>query len=115
MKNKATKLLLDLGMPPELAGYLYAREAILITIDTPNSAYRWCDTYDKVAEKFSTTGKRVERSIRHVLKKTQENGTIEYVEMFYGNITKPPIVSRFLATVAEHVKMQEDYHVEIQK
>ena len=70
MQNKTTKLLLGLGMPPEVAGYLYAREAILLTLNTPNSAYRWCDTYDKVGEKFSTTGKRVERCIRHTIKKT---------------------------------------------
>jgi len=107
MKNKTTKLLLTLGMPPELDGYLYAREAILIILNTPNSAYRWCDTYDKVGDKFCTTGKRVERCIRNAVKKTQENGTVEYAEMFYGNITKPPIVSRFLATVAEHIKMQD--------
>jgi len=107
MKNKISKLLLDLGMPPEMSGYLYAKEAIQITLDTPNSAYRWCDTYDKVADKFSTTGKRVERSIRHVLKRTQENGTVEYVEMFRMNATKPPTVSNFLAKVAEHIKMQD--------
>ena len=102
MKNKISKLLLDLGMPPEMSGYLYAKEAIQITLDTPNSAYRWCDTYDKVADKFSTTGKRVERSIRHVLKRT-----VEYVEMFRMNATKPPTVSNFLAKVAEHIKMQD--------
>jgi len=107
MKNKTTKLLLTLGVPPETSGYLYAREAILLTLNTPNSSYRWCETYDKVAEKFSTTGKRVERCIRHTLKKTQESGTVEYVEMFYKNTTKPPIVSRFLATVAEYLKMQD--------
>ena len=107
MQNKTTKLLLGLGMPPEVAGYLYAREAILLTINTPNSAYRWCDTYDKVGDKFCTTGKRVERCIRNAVKKTQENGTVEYAEMFHANIIKPPIVSRFLATVAEHIKMQD--------
>ena len=107
MQNKITKLLLKLGVPPETSGYLYTREAILITINTPNSAYRWCDTYDKVAEKFATKASSVERCIRHAIKKTQENGTVEYAEMFYGNITKPPIVSRFLATVAEHIKIQD--------
>jgi len=40
MKNKTTKLLLKLGMPTELDGYLYAREVILLTLNTPNSAYR---------------------------------------------------------------------------
>ena len=107
MKNKTTKLLLKLGMPTELDGYLYARELILLTLNTPNSAYRWCETYDKAGYKFSTTGKRVERCIRHAIKKTQENGTIEYADMFYQNITKPPIVSRFIATVSEHLKMQD--------
>ena len=107
MKNKTTKLLLMLGVPPETSGYLYVKEAIPITLNAPNSAYRWCETYDKVGEKFSTTGKRVERSIRYTVKKTQENGTVEYAEMFHGNIVKPPIVSRFLATVAEHLKMQD--------
>ena len=108
MQNKTTKLLLALGVPPETSGYLYAREAILLTMNTPNSAYRWCDTYDKVGEKFSTTGKRVERCIRHAIKKAQENGTVEYVEMFHMHIVKPPISSHFLATVAEYLKMQED-------
>ena len=107
MKNKTTKLLLGLGMPPELDGYLYTREAIQIILNTPNSAYRWCETYEKVADKFATKASRVERGIRHAIKKTQENGTIEYVDMFYGNITKAPIVSRFLATVVEHIKMQD--------
>ena len=107
MKNKTTKTLLTLGVPPEMSGYLYAREAIQIILNTPNSAYRWCDTYDKVGEKFSTTGKRVERSIRHAIKKTQENGTVGYVEMFHMNMIKPPTVSHFLATVAEYLKMQD--------
>jgi len=115
MKNKTTKLLLALGVPPETSGYLYAREAILLTLNTPNSTYRWCETYGKVGEKFSSTGKRVERCIRYALKKTQESGTVEYAEMFHANIAKPPIVSRFLVRVAEHLKMQEDYHLEIQK
>ena len=107
MQNKTTKLLLLLGMPSELNGYLYTREAILLTINTPNSAYRWCDTYDKVGDKFCTTGKRVERCIRNAVKKTQENGTVDYVEMFYLNMIKPPTVSNFLATVAGHLKMQD--------
>ena len=106
MQNKISKTLLVLGVPPEMSGYLYAKEAIRIIMDTPNSAYRWCETYDKVGEKFSTTGKRVERSIRHALKKTQENGTLEYCEIFHMNIMKPPTSSNFLATVAEYIKMQ---------
>ena len=108
MKNKTTKTLLVLGMPPEMSGYLYAREAIQIIMSTPNSAYRWCETYDKVADKFSTTGKRVERSIRHALKKTRENGAILYLETFqHMSVNRPPTVSHFIATVAEHLKMQD--------
>jgi len=106
MKNRTTKLLLDIGVPPQMDGFKYARTAILELTKIPNSV-RWCELYEKVAEQHSTTGKRVERSIRHTIHKTQENGTVRYCDIFPNNIITKPMTSQFLATVAEIIKMED--------
>ena len=107
MQNKTTKFLLDLGVPPHMNGFKYARTAILELIQTPNSNHRWCELYEKIAEQHSTTGKRVERSIRHSIEKTQETGAVKYCNIFPNNIISKPPTGQFLATVAEIVKMED--------
>lgn len=65
------KLLLEVGVSPDLSGYRYLVEAINTTKENMinNEIYKITMLYKDIGKKFHTTGTRVERAIRHAVEK----------------------------------------------
>lgn len=66
------KLLLKVGVSPDLNGYHYLTEAINTTKESLLNGevnVKFIPLYKEIGKKFNTTGTRVERSIRHAVEK----------------------------------------------
>lgn len=80
-----TDMIHRLGIPAHIQGYYYLREAVVLSIGKPellNSIMH--ELYPAVAERFSTTASRVERSIRHAIELAWGRGNPEALSEFCG-------------------------------
>lgn len=116
MNNKYTikKLLLDVGISPDLSGFHYLVEAINAQEEVRLNGKEKCSLtalYMEIAEKFNNTAPAVERSIRHAVEKAFKSNNILLYKIFNtlidgksGKVT----VSCFVCTLAEYLIMEEN-------
>lgn len=107
-----SELLRDMGMPCNLQGFDYTKEAIMVILSSDKARGLTTKTiYPEVAVRFNTTPSRIERNIRHAIEKTMEythTYTLNKVlKSAYSSEKGKPTNSEFLFTVAEHLKMEE--------
>ena len=69
LKARVTHMLHDAGMPANISGYQYLREAILITAADPSVLNKAVTKilYPEIARRYGTTALRVERCIRSAI------------------------------------------------
>lgn len=108
---KVTEILHHLGVPANIKGYLYLREAIqLIINDIELLGAITKQVYPKVAEKFHTTPSRVERAIRHAIEVTWDRGNIEGLNNYFGNTVSAKsgkaTNSQFIARIADKLRLE---------
>lgn len=104
-----THLLMKLGFKTNLNGYHYVREAILLNlhesyIDSFNKAL-----YTIIAEKFNSSEKNVDRSIRYSISKAIIEGNINNWKLIFPylntNSNYLPSSSEFISTISELMKL----------
>ncbi len=102
---------LDEGIPAHIKGYQYLREAIKMTIDSPeiiNSITK--KLYPEVAEHFNTSPSKVERAIRHAIEVAWNRGKIENINTLFGvrvyNHNEKPTNGEFIALVADKMLLE---------
>jgi two-component system response regulator (stage 0 sporulation protein A) len=101
-----TRVMQELGVPANILGYRYLREAILITVDNPDAIYNMTKVlYPMVAKNFNTTPSRVERGIRHAITHIWDNNGIETMKSnrdspIYG-VKRKPTNSQLIAAICE--------------
>lgn len=84
------KLLLKIGVPPNVYGYSYIIHAIeLILINPEYMHYITKGLYIDIAKKFHATPSRVERAIRHAISAAWMNGNKEFMEYMFQNCIRP--------------------------
>ena len=112
MKKIITEHLKNLGVPANLCGYDYLREAIGLVIS--DKSYMCQITkllYPDVAVKFKTTSVRVERGIRHAIERATENAPIEEGFKVFGNSMSAsrgkPTNSEFIAGLADFIILEK--------
>jgi two-component system response regulator (stage 0 sporulation protein A) len=103
-------LLAQINMSPSINGYQYLREAVnLVSADISLLRGITNKLYPMLAETFTSTPSRVERSIRHAIESTVNKGNMEALYRFFGNTTDPqkgkPTNGEFIAMLAEYVRM----------
>lgn len=108
-----TNMILDAGIHPNIIGYRYIREA---TIQVLASDLRVFDSvtkaiYPAVADKFNTTPRKVERSIRNAIDSAWDRMSCNGHKMTYNSDTywckkNKPTNSEFIATVADRVRVK---------
>jgi len=65
---KISNVLKELGIPANLRGYAYIRDAVVLGVDDPQIIYEVTSKlYPKIARMNNTTPTRVERAIRHAI------------------------------------------------
>ncbi|MFW5979814.1 MAG: sporulation transcription factor Spo0A [Bacillota bacterium] len=108
---RITEVLHHLGVPANIKGYLYLREAIeLIFEDIELLGAITKRVYPTVAEKFHTTPSRVERAIRHAIEVTWDRGNIKALNNYFGNTVSAKsgkaTNSQFIARIADKLRLE---------
>ncbi len=81
----STNFILQLGIPANLKGYHYLREAILLSINDSQMLESVTKLlYPAVAKKFNTTSSRVERAIRYAIETAWDKGDFNVQNSFFG-------------------------------
>lgn len=104
-ESEVTRLLHRLGIPPNLSGYRFLKEAIMIILK--DESYFKSVTkllYPQVAIVCSSTSQKVERSIRNAIDCAWKNDSSEIREQLFGYIDGKPSNSQFISTLVETIK-----------
>lgn len=98
----------ELGVPANIKGYHYLKEAIQMTIEGEGILAPITKVvYPEIANKYNTTAARVERAMRHAIGIALNNADFNVLDKFFGvsigskngNITN----AEFVAIVANHI------------
>lgn len=106
-------ILLSIGIPPNLLGYMYLVEAMQMILLNP--LYLQSVTkglYIDIAKKYGTKPQRVERAIRHAINTAWLIGNVEYIDHIFKNCVNPnkgvPTNSLFLARLYFYISNMEN-------
>lgn len=97
-----------LGVPSNMKGYLYIKEAINIMYHTNNNMVFNRDIYPLIADKYNTTISNVERSIRHAIEICILRCDTKIIERIFGNtidyIRAKPTNKEFIYTLLKRIE-----------
>ena len=85
LDEKISNLFISVGIPAHIKGYQFLREAIKMTIESPdiiNSITK--RLYPGIAELYQTSPSKVERAIRHAIEVAWSRGKIENINNVFG-------------------------------
>lgn len=113
LEDVVTSILLEMGIPAHIKGYMFLKEAITIVVndmDIINSVTK--SLYPTIAEKFDTTPSRVERAIRHAIESAWNGrNNIHAVHKFFKysirNDKGKPTNSEFIALIADNIRISQ--------
>ena len=109
VEEEIVTILCEIGMPEHIKGYKYSVNAIKSVIENPDMLEAVVgELYPAVAEKFNTTGSRVERAIRHAIEVAWERCDFKTTEKYFGSTVSAlkgkPTNSEFIARIANIVQ-----------
>lgn len=88
MKNKTVNALIALGVPADVKGFKYIVYAIEILDNPESNEIKQGKLYEKIAEIYSDTVSRVERSMRFAFSCAFRFGNKEIIDKYLTNINK---------------------------
>ncbi len=101
----------QIGVPAHIKGYMYLREAIILSIN--NTEMMGSVTkllYPTVAKTYKTTSSRVERAIRHAIEVAWDRGDVDVLSSYFGYTIQSsrgkPTNSEFIAMIADKLRLQ---------
>ena len=101
-----------LSVSPDLQGYTYLREAILMILEDETLKFGITkQLYPRIATKFKTKWTIVERNIRHAVDKAFTVGNIETLNDIFKNISESKgklTNAQFIATLADYISLKEE-------
>lgn len=108
---EVTNLMHKVGVPANISGHQYLREAILMVIEDRGLITGITkELYPNVAKKHKTTAAKVERAIRHAIEVSWGRGRLDLLEKTFGYTINPergkPTNSEFIAMVADKIRME---------
>lgn len=106
-----TKTIHCVGVPANIKGYQYLRDAIIMSIkDTELINAVTKQLYPKVATRHNTSPSRVERAIRHAIEVACIRGNEEELYKLFGytvsNNKGKPTNSEFIAMIADKLRLE---------
>ena len=110
VESLVTGILHDIGVPANIKGYQYLREAIILAVKDKdeNRAILKC-RYKEVADIFDTTAERVMRAIRHAIEVAWDRGDLDTLQGYFGytvsNTKGKPTNSEFISIVADRIRL----------
>ncbi len=111
LEAKVSNFLHELGIPANIRGYIYLREAIsLVTEENELINGVTKILYPMIAKQHQTTPSRVERAIRHAIEVAWGRGSIEAINRIFGFTVDTrrgkPTNSEFIAMVADRMRLE---------
>lgn len=105
-----TSILHSFGMPTNLRGFHYLREAILILEDYDECVGVTKILYPQIAKRHGTSTESVERAIRHAINVAWERGTgSEFISKYNYTLKRKPSNSELIACIADEVYLNLKY------
>ena len=111
LKEKISRVLVELGIPVNLQGFGYFKESIFIVIKNPDAIFRVTkNLYPKVAEVFDVKGSVVERCMRHASEVAFCKTGFRSINCFLGldekeRLTYKPTNTEIIGLLAEILRM----------
>lgn len=111
LKIETTKLLHEMGMPANLRGYEYLREAIVQCVREPGKVRKLTTKlYPDVSAVCNTTPSRAERAMRNAIETAFMRGDIEELHAVFGHTVRQdkgrPTVGEFVALAADTLRLR---------
>ena len=111
LELRVTEIIHEIGVPANIKGYRYLREAIIIAVNDMDAINAITKVlYPQVAETFQTTPSRVERAIRHAIEVAWDRGDLDTLQQFFGytvsNTKCKPTNSEFIALIADKICLE---------
>lgn len=116
IEKRITNVLRSIGIPANLKGYFFLRDAIQMVINNSEIMMRWGSItkviYPAIASRYHTTPSRVERGIRHSIEVGWNRSSNEALEMIFGNTLNTfkikPTNGKFIISIADYLSSQKD-------
>ena len=117
LTKRISEIFMTIGIPANIKGYHYLREAIRITVEYPkimDSITK--ELYPAVAKVFNTTPSKVERAIRHSIEVGWARGKIENINNIFGvkvynGHNDRPTNGEFIALLADKLLLDGEFSV----
>jgi two-component system response regulator (stage 0 sporulation protein A) len=111
LETEVTDVLSKLGMPRNIKGFSYIREAVIMSVNDPRTVGNITkQIYPAVAKRFNTTPQRAERSIRHAIEVSFNRGSGEEIYKLFGYSGNPEgrraTNSEFIATIGDNIRLR---------
>lgn len=104
-----TKSLLELGLKPNLKGFNYIKEAIILYPEIIRTNQRFNYIYTVIAEKYGVSAESVTRAISASINISWSGNTLnrshKLFESAYIDADYPPGNTMFIATMSEVIKL----------
>lgn len=106
-----SEMLHEVGVPAHIKGYLYLREAIIMTYENVEVLSAVTKIlYPEIALRYNSTSSRVERAIRHAIEIAWVRGNVDAIsDIFSYTISynkSKPTNSEFIAMIADRLRVQ---------
>lgn len=108
--EKITAILLAIGIPANIKGYPYLREAVTLAIENSDIVNKITkELYPQIARRFDTSASKVERAVRHAIDVAWNRGRIKNMNEIFGieiySANDRPTNGEFIALVADRISM----------
>ena len=105
------RLLLELGVPDHLPGWMYLSEAIAMVVDNRDAIIGITkNVYAQVAEKHRKKTGQVEKQCRYAIEVAWTRADMEVLRKYFGGIVDPtrgkPTLREFIVRVANNVRTE---------
>jgi two-component system response regulator (stage 0 sporulation protein A) len=108
-----THYLHQIGIPANIRGYEYLRQAITLVAESPDIINAVTKRlYPMIAVEYKTTASRVERAIRHAIEVAWGRGDTDALNRLFGytiDVSRgKPTNSEFIALIADQIRLSEN-------
>lgn len=109
--HKITDVMHEIGIPANILGHRYLRDAILCAVkDNTIVNFVTKGLYPKIAKMHGTTSSRTERAIRHAIEVAWDRGNVNVLNEYFGYTISMdkgrPTNSEFIAMIADRIRLE---------
>lgn len=116
--EEITEIMHQVGVPANICGYKYLREAIFMVYNDFEIIHHLCkELYPDIAKKYQTTSSKVERAIRYAIELSWKRGDLKKIEELYSYTIDygkgKPTNSEYISIIADNLRLKHKKSVKI--